>query len=604
MSMKTATKQQQTAVIYARVSSEEQVQGYSIQAQLRACRDWAEKHGYQVAKEYLDEGYSASRNLERRESFKEMLSNAASRSHPFDTIIVHKLDRFSRDSLESFTSKAILKRHKVRLNSVQEPVVGSDAPEDAFMEHILIGMSEFYSRNLSREIRKGLLERVRQGHLVFHPPFGYKKEILERQEGYKRTRVISRAVIDPKAAAIIQRIYDLFDHGTGYRRIAEILNRKGHRTLKGHTFRVNFTHRVLRNPAYVGVLEYNVRQDRGQRDPIRISGFYTPIISELLFQRVQEKIKRSTAHFRNSHASTTNYLLSGLVVCGCCGHHYVGSAAKGGKFHYYTCQTYLKKGKAACAGKLVNKKTLETAVLDQIEKHVLSRSNVRKYIELAMAQAQAASATSSPEETTNRLAVEDAQTRLHRWEDTLERGLLAPEEAARRIKEIRSQIDVLVKNQARLDQQHRLKSKILPIPTQLMDAYVQIMQARLKSKNIGGKKEFLRDLLREVKIDGKEVTLTYRLPLEVEPTYGSDTPTKKFFTVFKLVEAGGIEPPSEGFLSAMTTCLAAVLISLFEPPTARSRRAIRFGSQPHPLRQENRPIPLNDVLSNPVGESR
>jgi len=72
----------------------------------------------------------------------------------------------------------------------------------------------------------------------------------------------------------------------------------------------------------------------------------------------------------------------------------------------------------------------------------------------------------------------------------------------------------------------------------------------------------------------------------------------------RMVEAGGIEPPSEGLPSDMTTCLAAVLLSLFEPPTAGSLRAIRFGSRPHPLRQENRPIPLNDILSNPVGESR
>jgi len=52
MSANTATKEP-TAVIYARVSSEEQVQGYSIQAQLRACREWAEKHGCTIAKEYL-----------------------------------------------------------------------------------------------------------------------------------------------------------------------------------------------------------------------------------------------------------------------------------------------------------------------------------------------------------------------------------------------------------------------------------------------------------------------------------------------------------------------------------------------------------------------
>jgi len=128
---------------------------------------------------------------------------------------------------------------------------------------------------------------------------------------------------------------------------------------------------------------------------------------------------------------------------------------------------------------------------------------------------------------------------------------------------------------------------------------------RLKATNLGYKREFLRDLLKEVKVDGKEVTLTYRLPLEIEPPPGGGgKPKKRFFTVFQLVEAGGIEPPSEGLPSDMPTCLAAVLISLFEPPTAGSRGAIRFGSQPHPLRQENRPIPLNDVLSNPVGESR
>jgi len=71
-----------------------------------------------------------------------------------------------------------------------------------------------------------------------------------------------------------------------------------------------------------------------------------------------------------------------------------------------------------------------------------------------------------------------------------------------------------------------------------------------------------------------------------------------------LVEAGGIEPPSEGLPPKMTTCLADVLISLIEPPAAGSLGASRFGSRPHPLRQENQPIPLNDALSNPVGESR
>src|SRR5262245_62072754 len=95
------------AVIYARVSSEEQVQGYSIQAQLRACHEWAETHGYKVAKEYLEEGQSAFRNLEKREALKELLADTVSKQRSFDLIICHKLDRLFRDTLESSTARAI-----------------------------------------------------------------------------------------------------------------------------------------------------------------------------------------------------------------------------------------------------------------------------------------------------------------------------------------------------------------------------------------------------------------------------------------------------------------------------------------------------------------
>jgi site-specific DNA recombinase len=180
MNTNTATKhQQQTAVIYARVSSEEQVQGYSIQAQLRDCREWAEKHGYTIAKEYLEEGHSAFRHLEKREALKELLADTVSKERSFQLVIVHKLDRLFRETLDSATSRAILKRERVRLISVTEPMVGSNTPEDFFMEHLLVGMAEFYSRNLSREIMKGLKQRALQGHLVFGPPFGYRKEIID-----------------------------------------------------------------------------------------------------------------------------------------------------------------------------------------------------------------------------------------------------------------------------------------------------------------------------------------------------------------------------------------------------------------------------------------
>ena len=116
MNTNTKTNQQrQNAVIYARVSSEEQVQGYSIQAQLRACREWAEKNGYTIAKEYLEEGQSAFRNLEKRDVLKGLLADTVNKQRGFNLIIVHKLDRLFRDTLESSTARAIFKRERVRL---------------------------------------------------------------------------------------------------------------------------------------------------------------------------------------------------------------------------------------------------------------------------------------------------------------------------------------------------------------------------------------------------------------------------------------------------------------------------------------------------------
>jgi site-specific DNA recombinase len=534
MSTNRAVKQQPTAAIYARVSSEEQVQGYSIQAQLRACREWAEKHGYTVAKEYLDEGYSASRNLDKRESFKEMLGDAASKSHPFDAIIVHKLDRFSRNSLESFTSKAILKRQKVRLISVQEPVVGSDAPEDAFMEHILVAMAEFYSKNLGREIKKGLTERIRQGFLVFRPPYGYCREVIERREGHKRTRTISRPVVDDAAAGVVRRIFELCDRGVGYKEITKILNDDGLRTAQGKRFASTHIYWILRNKAYVGVLEYNFRERYGAVEPMTIPGFYPGIIDQGLFDRVQEKLRSSAANWRNSYTHRTTYMLSGLVVCDGCGRRYLGTAAKGGKFHYYSCGSYLKGGKKTCAGRLINKNKLESLVLAKIQEEILTPNNVRIYIQRVMESANKSQDKLSPEQDAVRMALNDLQSRLERWENALESGELSMEHAAHRIKELHQQRQELLKKKETLDHNARSVKTVSAIPTALMDAYVAEMRRRLLAKQIGAKREFLQEIVKEVRVHGNTVTLTYKLPLQASEV--------RFFTPLKLVGPPGFEP--------------------------------------------------------------
>jgi site-specific DNA recombinase len=87
-------------------------------------------------------------------------------------------------------------------------------------------------------------------------------------------------------------VFELYDQGLGYKSIAMKLNGEGFRTNQGRLFRVMFICRVLRNRAYIGILDYNLFQGRGSREPIEIPGFYPAIVDSDLFSRVQRRRKR------------------------------------------------------------------------------------------------------------------------------------------------------------------------------------------------------------------------------------------------------------------------------------------------------------------------
>src|SRR5262245_37132749 len=260
----------------------------------------------------------------------------------------------------------------------------------------------------------------------------------------------------------------------GYKSIVLSLNDEGYRTEQGRRFRVDHVARILRNKAYIGSLEYNFRQDRGTREPVIIPRFYPPIIDEALFNAVQEKLKSAASYWQNAHAHRSEYLLSRLVVCDACEHHFVGTAAKGGRFHYYTCQSYLKRGKAACDSPLLNKDKLEKAVLNQVQEQILSEHNVRRYIELVIDQTR-----SDPERAPKR--------RRSYWlspmrtpnsaggKKALERGLLSLEDASHRIKELRHERAALLKTKEEMAKKSRSLGKVLPIPTPLMNNYIREM---------------------------------------------------------------------------------------------------------------------------------
>ncbi|HCX64169.1 MAG TPA: hypothetical protein DHN33_03035 [Eubacteriaceae bacterium] len=153
--------------IYARFSSDNQREE-SIDAQIRAAKYYADQYGFEIVKIYADKAKSG-RSTDRPE-FMRMIQESS--SGIFQAVLVHKLDRFSRDSADSLYFERLLNQNGVELISINEKL--DDSPEGALMKMVITGMNEFYSKNLAREVMKGLKENAYNcKHTGGLTPLGY-----------------------------------------------------------------------------------------------------------------------------------------------------------------------------------------------------------------------------------------------------------------------------------------------------------------------------------------------------------------------------------------------------------------------------------------------
>jgi DNA invertase Pin-like site-specific DNA recombinase len=155
------------AVIYARYSSTRQREE-SIEDQLRVCSAFAEREGHSIIGSYCD--YALSGRTEDRPQFQRMIADAASGA--FDFVIVYKLDRFARDRYFSAKYKHMLKQCGVKVISATEGI--PDSIEGIVMESVMEGMAEWYSANLSMNVKRGMMGNAEKCKANGVHIFGYR----------------------------------------------------------------------------------------------------------------------------------------------------------------------------------------------------------------------------------------------------------------------------------------------------------------------------------------------------------------------------------------------------------------------------------------------
>lgn len=332
------------AVIYCRYSSHNQGE-QSIEGQLRDNYEFAKREGLTVINEYIDRALTGK--TDSRPAFQHMMADAQKRQ--FDIVIVWKLDRFARNRYDSATYRARLKKYGVRVVSAMENI--TDGPEGIILEGMLESMAEYYSANLSQNIKRGIRESLIKGNFVgSNVPYGYRVENR-------------KLVIDERTAPMMRYLFEQYAAGTPKKEIIDELNKRGYKSKSGKPFTMNTFQRALKNPVYIGKYKIN---DQIYDDVAEA------MIDEDTFQKVQEKLQLN-ARTPGAQKAKVDYLLQGKAFCGMCGMPMVGESGAshtGNRYYYYSCRN--RKKNHICKKKNEQKEIIERYVVEQTMRYVLS----------------------------------------------------------------------------------------------------------------------------------------------------------------------------------------------------------------------------------------
>ena len=361
------------AALYARVSSDRQDVDLSVAAQLRALREYAERNGYLVVREYIDEAESG-RTTERPQ-FRKMINEAAKTDAPFQEILVWKFSRFTRKREHAVAYKSMLRRKGIRVVSITEHA--DDTPTGKLMEAIIESVDEFYSENLAQEVTRGMREAASRGFWMnASAPYGYQRFYV--QDGAKKR---PRLELNPPHDAVVRRIFDLTLQGKTSLDILKTLNAEGISSPNGKQWRKTTVHKVLANEAYTGTLVWGLRAQDGQ-EPVRVENAFPAIVSHQEFQRVRKLLESRAPSVTHPRRAASPYLLSGLAKCERCHKALTAAEAKSGKYTYYVCQSILKLGSGTCDTPRLNARSFEEIIISNLRENILTEGNIRDLVKL------------------------------------------------------------------------------------------------------------------------------------------------------------------------------------------------------------------------------
>jgi len=459
------------AILYARVSSEEQVDNWSIPAQKREFEQYCQQKEWQNVGVYSEEGKSArSDAIEKRPRFRQLLDDCGKGN--FDVVVVHSLDRWSRNLrviLESFKQ---LSDQSIAFSSITENIDYS-TPEGKLFIAMIGAFAQYFSDSLAKHTSKGMKERAISGLQNGDVPFGYQRCNDDCPKEHKgRVHIVSAE------AEAITKIFRLYANGGwSLAKLASWLNEQGFRTrnkreLKAadgklvsgpRPFTLYSVRWLLHNPFFTGLVKY-----RGQF----YKGAHEGIIDERLYKRVQERLKEAKNHSNTFSPSFRLYLLKGIARCIYCGYPLWSETSVPGYSYYREQRHSHNELKCPANGKAIRCNILDEQIDSIIGSLVLEPSWRDRIIAKVSNLSEHERILKQRKQTKDRLRrlgkayvdgiMDDSEYNMQRklLQDTLDSLVIPEAEAAINAGELLESLG-LIWEKATLEEKHRLLAGML-----------------------------------------------------------------------------------------------------------------------------------------------
>lgn len=487
--------------LYARVSTEEQKENFSLAAQLELLRRHASDSRHEVYDEYVDDGYSGM--VYERPQFQRLLQDSG--QNKFQLILVYRVDRFFRNNKDLLNTVDELQKLGVSIRSITEPFDTSNYL-GKFVLSLFGSIAELERNTFMERSKMGKLRRAREGYYSGSSPARF---------GYKYNKETKKIEIDEKEAEAVRLIYELYNKAdSSIIRVTRKLRALGYRTKEGNLMREDVVHDVLRDPIYTGRWYANRHDSNtGKLKPREewIEVKVPQIVSEESFLRAQEYLgSRRTYSARNAKY---NYLLQGMVKCGDCGSTIAGTAdkqfqEKNGRSYgpyfklYYRCTHFVKnkfERAVKCCLKYIQAGKLEDAVWNQVEQIFRNPHLIEPAI-VASNEVKRLGKEAAQKEIERISLMQDGLTKEeHRILEAYRQGIISIEQLKEQMDSMRKQREML----ERTRQDLRISLNEADRKTEIrqgIDCIEKIKQG-IKKFNYGTKKYALKLLSASVKVN-------------------------------------------------------------------------------------------------------